>query len=37
VLGGRANAIFERVRQAGERGQIQDSKEVNVEVPNAPY
>jgi hypothetical protein len=37
MLGGRANAMFERLRQADEKGQIRDPEEVNVEVLNAPY
>jgi hypothetical protein len=37
VLGGRANAMFEGLRQAGKRGQIKDSGEANFSVLNAPY
>jgi hypothetical protein len=37
ALGGRANAMFEGLRLAGERGQIQDSQGVNFSILNAPY
>jgi hypothetical protein len=37
VLGGRANAMFQRSRQTGERTQIRDPKEVNFPFLNAPY
>jgi hypothetical protein len=37
ALGGRANAMFERSRHAGESSQIQDPEEVNFTVLNAPY
>jgi hypothetical protein len=37
VLGGRVNAMLEGLRQAGERGQAQDSKGVNFSILNAPY
>jgi hypothetical protein len=34
---GRAKAMFERLRQAGEMGQIKDPEEANFSVPNVPY
>ncbi len=34
---GRANAMFERSRQASESSQIQDPEEVNFTVLNVPY
>jgi hypothetical protein len=37
VLGGKANAMSEGSRQAGESSQIQDSEGANSSVSNAPY